>query len=542
MLQFLQRQPSQGRSTPRKGLGNKIDPWKGGTGGAVDLTLCLNDEVILRILGLLPISPYPYSQVCKRWLRLHGQIRTFIKVLDWKFLESGRMSVRFPNLTDIDLTPACLSAIPRSPRSINVVFTHRFLSIYLDVDAYDPASIERFIHDQQLSPATLDKSLKILADAYPELQRLCVADVRKADLEIDSHSNSEVNPTSLDGLSSTEKLGEKVPDLKESDSISKQDQNGNTNHVNSVRMNESNESSKMGSGGTFHEDGGVFDHGLSYVARNCHTLQELELHHCSDESLNAISACENLQIVRLIGSVSDFYHCSFTDIGLTILARSCVRLVKLDLSGCEASYDGLAAIGQCCIMLEELTISNHGFSDGWLAALSFCSCLKTLRLENCKQIDPVPGPLEHLGYCVALEHLQLVRCDLRDPAGFQALMLVSINIRDLELQDCWGLDDEIFAAAAVCRHVKILSLEGCSPLTTVGLEKVILVYKELQALRVMYCNNVKDSEISPDLALQFGILKELKWRPDAKSFLSMSLAGTGIGYHGGKFFKKGGPS
>lgn len=527
----------------RKGLGNKIDPWKGTTGGAVDLTLCLGDEVLLRILGLLPQSPYPYSQVCKRWLRLQGLIRNSIKVLDWKFLESGRMSMRFPNLADVDLIPACLSAMPKNPSSINVLFTHRCLSVHLDIDAFDPLSIERFIQDQQLSPSTLDKGLKILADAWPDLQRLCVVDVRKpANAEIDSCSLVADNSVVVDELPADGKHGDMTANLKHSDSNAKRDHNRGHVQNSPGEKQENTHSLRLAHQGLSRENQDISDHGLSYIARNCHTLQELELHQCTDESLHAISACKNLQIVRLVGSVSDFYRCPFTDIGLTILARSCVRLVKLDLSGCEASYVGVAAIGQCCIMLEELTISNQGFQEGWLAALSFCSCLKTLRLENCKQIDPAPGPSEHLGYCMALEHLQLVRCDLRDAVGFQALMMVSMSIRDLELQDCWGLDDENFSAAATCRRVKLLSLEGCSPLTTSGLETVVLAYKELQALKVVYCNNIKDSEISPDLAFQFGVLKELKWRPDAKSLLSMGLAGTRIGQQGGKFFKKGGPS
>ncbi|MCO5576772.1 hypothetical protein L7F22_030592 [Adiantum nelumboides] len=543
MLQLLQHQQSlQGRAMQRKGLGNKIDPWKGATGGAMDLTLCLGDEVLLRILRLLPVSPYPYSQVCKRWLRLQGLLRSCIKLLDWKFLESGRMSIRFPNLTDIDLTPACLSAMPRSPSSINVLFTHRCLSVHLDIDAFDPVSIERFIQDQQLPPATLDKGLKILADAFFDLQRLCVVDVRKANLETELCTIVADISTTAEEPSSDITIGNDLSNLKQSESFFTQDQIGDPAHTNHVEKGEDTGSLKIAYQGSPSENRDVSNHGLSYLARKCHTLQELELHQCSDESLHAISACQNLQLVRLVGSVSDFYRSSFTDIGLTILARSCVRLVKLDLSGCEASFVGLSAIGQCCIMLEELIISNQGFHDGWVAALSFCSCLKTLRLKNCKQIDPVPGPLEHLGFCMALEHLQLVRCDLRDAVGFQALMMVSMSIRDLELQDCWGLDDETFSAAAACRRVKLLSLEGCSPLTTVGLETVVLAYKELQALRVVYCNNIKDSEISPDLALQFCLLKELKWRPDAQSLLSMSLTGTGIGQQGGKFFKKGGPS
>jgi len=148
--------------------------------------------------------------------------------------------------------------------------------------------------------------------------------------------------------------------------------------------------------------------GLARIAKNCQMLQELELHHCSDESLSAISACQNLQILRLVGSIDEFYHFSFSDIGLTKLAHNCKRLVKLELSGCDGSYDGIAAIGQCCFMLEELTLVNQDFDEGWIAALSFCSNLKTLRLENCKRIDSNPGPVEHLGFCPALERLQLV--------------------------------------------------------------------------------------------------------------------------------------
>ena len=90
--------------------------------------------------------------------------------------------------------------------------------------------------------------------------------------------------------------------------------------------------------------------------------------------------------------------------------------------------------------------------------------------------------------------------------------------------------------------MKSLSLEGCLPLTTMGLENVVLANKELQALRVVYCSNIKDSDVSETLALRIYNLKELKWRPDVKQFLKTSLLGTNIGQHGGKFFKKGGPN
>lgn len=88
------------------------------------------------------------------------------------------------------------------------------------------------------------------------------------------------------------------------------------------------------------------------------------------------------------------------------------------------------------------------------------------------------------------------------------------------------------------RRVKLLSLEGCSLLTTEGLESVLLTWNELEHLRIESCKNIKDSEISPALSTLFSVLKELRWRPDSRSLLASSLVGTGMGKKGGRFFKK----
>lgn len=86
--------------------------------------------------------------------------------------------------------------------------------------------------------------------------------------------------------------------------------------------------------------------------------------------------------------------------------------------------------------------------------------------------------------------------------------------------------------------MKFLSLEGCSLLTTEGFESVVLSWPDLQGLIVVSCNNIKDDEVSPALSSLFSVLKELKWRPDTKSVLAVTLAGTDLRKKGGRFFKR----
>ncbi|KAL1324782.1 hypothetical protein HN51_034925 [Arachis hypogaea] len=283
---------------------------------------------------------------------------------------------------------------------------------------------------------------------------------------------------------------------------------------------------------------GASEMGLLSVAEECSTLQELELQRCSDNVLRGIAACANLQILKLVGNVDGLYTSVVSDIGLTILAQGCKRLVKLELSGCEGSFDGIKAIGKCCQMLEELTFCDHRMDDGWLAALSFCENLKTLRFQSCKRIDHNPGLEEYLGSCEALERLHLHKCQLRDKKSVAAMFSVCRAAKEIIIQDCWGLDNSMFSFANVCRRVKLLYLEGCSMLTNEGLESVIHSWKELQSLKVVSCKNIKDSEISPELATLFTTLIDLKWRPDTKSLLPSSLAGIGMGKKGGKFFRR----
>lgn len=418
----------------------------------IDRTLLLSDELLLQILSKLPhLQRNPNSLVCKRWLNLQGRLIRSLKILDWDFLESGRLLTRFPNLTHVDLLNGCLL----SPRDSGILLTHRLASMQMGSGF---CSNRKFLEEDLLPVEAVDKGLQALANGCPNLRRLVV-----------------INASEL---------------------------------------------------------------GLLTVAEECLTLQELELHKCNDNVLRGIAACENLQIVKLVANVDGLYSSSVTDIGLTIVAQGCKRLVRLELSGCEGSFDGIKAIGQCCLMLEELTICDHKMDDGWLAGLSYCENLKTLKLLSCKRIDRSPGRDEYLGFCPALERLHLQKCLLRSNKSVRALFRVCEAVREIVIQDCWGLDNDMFRFASVCRRVKLLSLEGCSLLTTEGLEAVILSWQDLENLIVVSCKNINESDISPALATLFSILKELRWRPDAKSLLASSLVGTGMGKKGGRFFKR----
>ncbi|XP_023755661.1 F-box protein At5g07670 [Lactuca sativa] len=416
-----------------------------------DFTSPLSDQILISILSNLTKSQQISScLVCKRWLRISGGLVKSLRLLDWDFLDSGRLAHRFPNLLDVDIVQACIV----SPRNSGICFSNKFVSIHVNSFISDSGFIWK---PDFLSPNLIDRGIQILAQGCPNLRRLVLL--------------------------------------------------------------------------------GATKEGLASIANECLALQELELCSITDMDLKGLAGFRNLQILKLIGSVDGLYDSVISDIGLTILAQVCPRLLKLELVGCEGSYDGIKAIGQCCQMMEELTLSDHRLEGGWLAALSYCTNLKTLKFQSCKFIDPNPGPDVHLGSCPTLEELHLQRCQLRDKQGLGALFLVCEAVRELVFEDCWGLDNNTFSTATICRRVMSLSLEGCSLLTMDGFDPLVDSWKELKRLKVVSCNNIKDSAMSPELATLFSLLKELKWRPDSKSILSSGLHGTGIWQKGGRSFK-----
>lgn len=57
---------------------------------------------------------------------LSGKLINSIKLLDWEFLESGRLSFRFPNLIDVNIVPSCI----KSERNSGILLSNKSCSLF----------------------------------------------------------------------------------------------------------------------------------------------------------------------------------------------------------------------------------------------------------------------------------------------------------------------------------------------------------------------------------------------------------------------------
>lgn len=248
-LKMRLHSPSTSSTPPTDSDETQLENLEINVGSGPDYTSLLSDQILCIILSKMPESQQiPNSLVCKRWEKLSGRLIHSLKLLDWEFLESGRLIYRFPNLTDVDLVRACI----KSPRNSGILLSHRFVLVHLNSGVSNDGFIRK--HDL-LDSGLIDQGIRVLAGGCLNLRKLVLI--------------------------------------------------------------------------------GASEEGLTCVAEECKTLQELELHCCLDFVLKGISGCKNLQILKLIGCVDGFYDSVISDIGLTILAQGCRRLVKLELVGCK---------------------------------------------------------------------------------------------------------------------------------------------------------------------------------------------------------------
>lgn len=464
------------------------------------MTSFFGDDVLIRILQHFKDSPSlkSLSLVNRRWLRLLGLLKTNIKLLEWSFLESGRLVQRFPNLSEVDLSPSWTGSRTDSkgnPNFSSVMMSHNNVTIRLRAESNNPFDLDRSIDEQWPTPISFDRGLYKLVRGCSKLRSVCVVDVQRLGSTRSFDFGGEDMGADFGGKNGIYGRNGTMSAPATPLGLVGRVQNGNLELLKPRRSNLQ---------------------GLDILAKYSPHLQELEVRQCTDSTALSIAEFSHLQVLRLVGVSTGFYYGQFTDSGLTHLSIHSKRIMVLSLNGCDVGYSGLAAIGQNCPMLSSLVLGGKGLRNGWLKSLQFYQSLQTLRLEGLKHMDKDPGNISELVSCPCLDQLELVLCDVRPHFGFLALLSVCSGIRHLGVKDCWGLDDEQFMYVANCKLLQSLSLEGCSMLTALSLESVVVSSKDLRRLFVTYCDAVREADVSTALQDHMFNLKELKWQPDTQ--------------------------
>lgn len=312
-----------------------------------DKTSILSDEILLKILSKLPKSQRnSNSLVSKRWLNLQGRLVRSIKILDWHFLVSGRLLLRFPNLIRVDLVNGCLITPEKNSSGVGVSVTN-------GKDWFFPEE------NRVLSCNEVDGGLRVLAGGFPNLKKIAVT-----------------NATEMGLLS----VAEGCPVLQELELRMCSDRVlrgiAACRNLQILRL--------IG----VQEDGGSFDGscvsdvGLTILGQGCKGLMKLELSGCrgSFEGIRAIGQC-CLMLEELTISNHDMED------GWMSALPSFENLKSLRLVSCKRIDGGcsLDEDSECCPALESLHLDKCQMRDVKSSTELFriCRNARRLVLHNC---------------------------------------------------------------------------------------------------------------------------------------------------------------
>eukprot|EP00899_Mesostigma_viride_P029607 jgi/Mesvir1/9831/Mv14234-RA.1 len=188
----------------------------------------------------------------------------------------------------------------------------------------------------------------------------------------------------------------------------------------------------------------VTDAGIQAVGSSCPRLQHLWVQGCdrvTDASIRVVAVHVGSALTWLA-----CLHCRYvTDASISVIARCCPQLQRLDVSHCTGVTDAsLTALGGHCPQLQHLAAGScPGCTDATLVAVS----------QGCQQ----------------LQHLFLQRTGVTD-AG-----LIAVGTHSGQLQS--------------------LILSGCAGVTEVGLAHVLWQCKQLFSLAIQGCMGIRFARI-----------------------------------------------
>jgi F-box/leucine-rich repeat protein 2/20 len=142
--------------------------------------------------------------VCKKWSKISGRLVRSLKVLDWDFLESGRLVYRFPNLSEVNIVPACI----HMPRNSGITLSNKYVSVHVCSQIVHDGFIRK---NDMLQAKVVDKGIQILVQGCTNLRKLvligateeglsCVAEECYMLQELELHSCTDWALKELQGV------------------------------------------------------------------------------------------------------------------------------------------------------------------------------------------------------------------------------------------------------------------------------------------------------------------------------------------------------
>ncbi|KAG7395874.1 hypothetical protein PHYBOEH_003078 [Phytophthora boehmeriae] len=227
---------------------------------------------------------------------------------------------------------------------------------------------------------------------------------------------------------------------------------------------------------------------------------DVESKQISDDGLEQLSHCVQLQTLAL--------HCiKLTDASLLAISRACLKLIKVDLSGCSRVHDeGVIAIAANCPSLAQINLTMcHRITDRSVVALAQHSSfmLNEVIFDRCLKVS---GPALRFLMRVQrnIRSLSFARCPKVQGADFYSLTqaaptnaaISNCGLASLDLSGCASLDDR-GVAALIAANRYVLRFLNLGALQTLGCATFIEISRctELRSLNLSLCRTLENTDV-----------------------------------------------